>query len=624
MQAGVLMKQKGYDINEIKDMLQLTRQGAVYRIKKEGWNTKKIRKEGKLIYLYYPPEEVEDETTKSALVESQKKKAEQIDELTNEQRKVVEARLFLCMELEKRLEKSCCNKGDIIKKFTEDAMELYPEKIADLKGLKGKLCDRTIREWYSKYESKNFNPVELAPRYGIAKRGRRKLSEEARQEIIALYLNENKLKVTTINDQLMRKGIIAENKTGIIRNFVKKDLPQYLQDFGRLGEKEYKDKYEPFVTRGELEIKPNDIWVSDGHDFEMMCQHPTKKDKKGNPAVVTPKVIAWMDMKTNLLTGFVIAFEETTEAIMSALKDGITKWGKPKKVYTDNGKAYRSRQIEGNKRKRDRDPELEETNGIYQTLGIEVTHANPYNAQAKPIERRWQNVKEFSKFFKTYKGGKTSERPEKLKEILKDYRNAPTYEDFCEAFERFVEFDNSLYYENRGGHRGAGMNGRSPLQAMNEWLPIEQREMIDPKQLRLLCMYREYRTIQQNGISIYRQVYSNDVMSMYTGQKIEARYDPKDLSKIYVYKLTGEYMFEAEFTGTAGFENIDALKENMKVKSKQKKLRSEQLALAKRATETDPYIKGITVEDMKRLEIKRKTEENEKPAKIKYWEKVKI
>ena len=68
----------------------------------------------------------------------------------------------------------------------------------------------------------------------------------------------------------------------------------------------------------------------------------------------------------------------------------MKKYGVPQHLYTDNGKAYKSKVLKG----------TDELDGIYASLGINVDHARAYNAQAKHIERWFVDFKEsFTKQF---------------------------------------------------------------------------------------------------------------------------------------------------------------------------------------------------------------------------------
>lgn len=72
-------------------------------------------------------------------------------------------------------------------------------------------------------------------------------------------------------------------------------------------------------------------------------------------------------------------------------------------------------------------------------MNVNVHFALPYNAQTKPVERDFMKIKTYlSKGFVGYRGGKVTERPEKLKEEIKNNK-IMTFEDFKILFDTFIE-----------------------------------------------------------------------------------------------------------------------------------------------------------------------------------------
>lgn len=46
-----------------------------------------------------------------------------------------------------------------------------------------------------------------------------------------------------------------------------------------MGNKEFKDTYTPYIERSYEDIKAGEVWMSDGHDLEMMCYQGDKKNQ---------------------------------------------------------------------------------------------------------------------------------------------------------------------------------------------------------------------------------------------------------------------------------------------------------------------------------------------------------
>lgn len=586
---------KEYTTSEIAVIANLSVRQVRRIAQREGWNERKETK-GAICVSYYDKKQVDKHfginQKKEVVVQEKReiKEVKQIDELKEWNQKLVMARLFLCAKLDEYYQVTDKNRMEAIKCFIEEAKENYQEVIEQLNGF----SEASLRRWYNKYKESNGNPVALASRHGHSD-GKVNLTDEQKELIVKFYGTKNKPSMMSVREKLLLNG--HNVSIGIIRNFIKKVLPQFLVDNLREGKKENRDHYEPFVLRNYKE-KPNAVWMSDGHDLEMSCKMP-------DGSLQSPKLMVWQDHSTRMWVGWSLSMKESIEPIVESLKNGIERWGKPDAVYTDNGRAYKSKTMLGEG----------ELLGIYASLGIDrVHHALPYNAQAKAIERSFRDFKEtFAKNFVTYKGGHVLERPERLKEVAKlvnekhrltkkdqeIWDSIPTYEELEELIGQYVEYKNHMYYKIRGGHRGAGMNGKTPLERMNAECPPEKRKMADSRELRMMCMYEEIRRVQQAGIELYKQFYIAPEIFQYMDQKVKVRYDYKNLSKIYVYKLTGEYLFEADVRNKVDFFNsVEEIKNNNSLKKSLRQAVRKELSLVSQIKESDPTIRGIIREDM--------------------------
>ncbi|MCZ0211607.1 hypothetical protein OZK63_40310, partial [Streptomyces sp. UMAF16] len=103
------------------------------------------------------------------------------------------------------------------------------------------------------------------------------------------------------------------------------------------------------------------------------------------------------------------------------------------------------------------------------------------------------------------------ERPDTLKPILKKEKQLATGEVLelseVEAYlEYWVAYRNDKYYRFRRGHRGDGMDGKTPKQWMDS-LPETERIRIAEDQLRMLFMYEDIRKVTQNGVVFLQNTY---------------------------------------------------------------------------------------------------------------------
>ncbi len=120
--------------------------------------------------------------------------------------------------------------------------------------------------------------------------------------------------------------------------------------------------------RFEAEL-PNDIWQSDVmHGPSLLVSGRKKKTY----------LIAFIDDHSRLIPHAEFYLSENLATFMNAFEQALLKRGLPRKLYVDNGAAFRAKQ-------------LEHTTA---SLGIALVHARPYKPQGKgKIERFFRNIR---------------------------------------------------------------------------------------------------------------------------------------------------------------------------------------------------------------------------------------
>jgi len=114
----------------------------------------------------------------------------------------------------------------------------------------------------------------------------------------------------------------------------------------------------------------NDIWQSDVMHGPMV--RVADKMRKSY-------LIAFLDDHSRLVPHAEFYLSEGLACFLDAFKRGLLKRGLPRKLYTDNGAAFRSRRLEQ----------------VCASLGIALVHARPYRPQGKgKIERFFRSVRE--------------------------------------------------------------------------------------------------------------------------------------------------------------------------------------------------------------------------------------
>jgi putative transposase len=114
---------------------------------------------------------------------------------------------------------------------------------------------------------------------------------------------------------------------------------------------------------------PNDLWQSD-------CMHGPKIDHEGKQRKIY--LLAFIDDHSRLIPHGEFYLSEALNSFLHALKQAFLTRGLPRKLYTDNGAAFRSKHLEN----------------TCASLGVALIRARPYKPQGKgKIERFFRTVR---------------------------------------------------------------------------------------------------------------------------------------------------------------------------------------------------------------------------------------
>lgn len=102
---------------------------------------------------------------------------------------------------------------------------------------------------------------------------------------------------------------------------VMKRLPDHMKERGRRTGSAYKALL-PYIDRDWTALKPNDVWVGDGHSFKAKIRHPMGY-------LFTPEVTMIVDGCSGAVVGWSVALSETAVAVADALRHGMTHFPPP-------------------------------------------------------------------------------------------------------------------------------------------------------------------------------------------------------------------------------------------------------------------------------------------------------
>lgn len=436
----------------------------------------------------------------------------------------------------------------------------------------GKTARQTVEAWVKKFRDADYDYTALATGWGNRK-GQRKITDDEFNTILSFGLHPNRLRISEIvrltKTSLKKRQIPSPSSKDTLRralkDWIKTNYDKWVSC--REGEKALNDKCLPYLERDAGLLEVGEVLVADGHTLNFQILHPFT----GTP--VRMVMITWYDWASAYPVGWEIMPTENVQCVAAGLRRAILTLGKmPKVAYLDNGKAFKAKIFT------DKTIDFEEAGfyGMFARLGIETLFAWPYNAQAKPVERWFGTFNELERLMPTYTGASIADKParllrnEKLHQKIHEKKYGgwvPTIEEANRIIAGWV-----LEYAQRP-HRG--LKGLHP----GEVLLSGKGVGVDEKALRYLMMSIEIKRVHRNGITFYGRNYYDDALYGYK-DRVMIRYDLGNLSKLYVYDVTGAKLLcvaeaikpvhpVAKLTGRK--EDLQLVKEGIKRKRALKK-----------------------------------------------------
>ena len=373
---------------------------------------------------------------------------------------------------------------------------------------------------------------------GKGRKGKRSMPEPVWTFFRGALLQETKhmdireaMRRTEEHFQLTDPDMLPLPSYSTFRRRVLEDIPPQVLCLGIYGEKALKDEFVPFVRRDYNPMSSNEWWVADNHTFDVLTLGP---DGNKHRLYLT----AFIDARSGVFTGWHVTETPSAYAVLLALRRGILERGIPENILTDNGSDFCAWDVGGRgHRKKNAEAEANRPPTIMEHLGIGFHTALPKNAQAKPVERKFLDVKgQFSRLWATYTGGNVTEKPECLKKVLKK-GHVPTDAEFIEAVDTLIRgFFNMQPYS--GPVAADRKYIREDVYAMRMGV---LRKPATPEDLRLMMMRTTRpQTVGQRGVKIkvggvYLEYFTQDFLWEWQKKKVYVRYDPDHLETCCVY-----------------------------------------------------------------------------------------
>jgi hypothetical protein len=325
-----------------------------------------------------------------------------------------------------------------------------------------------IKGWYLKYKKYGYSSLEIKKRSDS--NSSRKINDDTIQRIITLREQFPNMTGTSIYKKLTEENYINEKEISLdtLLRFLRKN--------------NLKASQVSTIERRMFEMaNVNDCWQSDTSDGPYITIDNQK---------YKTKLIMFIDDKSRMIMGFDFFLNDTAINMQKVLKTAIKTYGKPKRLFVDNGGPYANKQL----------------SMICATLGIELIHAKPYSPESKAkIERS----------FRTIKDGWMR---------CTDWNSFKTLEDVKTSLTNFIykEYINKVHSSTNETPNERWHNDYSSVVMLDNIFIDES------------FLHRVNRKVRNDRTIKIENTYY-EVPYKYVGQTIEIRYDPNQLNEVYVF-----------------------------------------------------------------------------------------
>lgn len=154
-----------------------------------------------------------------------------------------------------------------------------------------------------------------------------------------------------------------------------------------------------------------ELWVGD------FMHGPVLSEPRKRKAIL----LGIIDDHSRMIVGHRWSFEETTMPIEVVFKEALLRFGKPVKLYLDNGPSFSSDYLRS----------------VCAPLGIGLIHSKPYDSPSRgKIERFWRTVR--GSFLSDFKGQSLQELNDAFDVWLRDQYHATTHSGIgCRPLDRY-------------------------------------------------------------------------------------------------------------------------------------------------------------------------------------------
>ncbi|MEW6248949.1 MAG: DDE-type integrase/transposase/recombinase [Nitrospirota bacterium] len=265
----------------------------------------------------------------------------------------------------------------------------------------------TIKSWIARYRASGNRLESLYPK-GRSDRGQsRTIDQETAQGLVTL-----RRELPAVSLPLLMQEARARQIIPVGAKVPYATLYRFLQSEGLL----QKPDQEAQDRRRFEAADPNDLWQAD-----VLHGPPVLQEGKQRKTYL----IAFIDDMSRLAVHAEFYLHERLESFLDALRKALLMRGLPRKLYVDNGAAFRCHHLEH----------------ICASLGIVLLHSRPYQPEGRGKMERWfRTVRQ--QFLSTAKASTLEELNDALRPWVAAYnaaRHRTTQETPVSRFSRHIE-----------------------------------------------------------------------------------------------------------------------------------------------------------------------------------------
>lgn len=306
-----------------------------------------------------------------------------------------------------------------------------------------------------------------------------------------------------------------------------------------------------YVARDASDVQVTSVYAGDGKTFDAEIAHPIH----GRP--FKPELSAMIDARTRRCVGWSAALDESTLAVLEALRCACAENGIPAIFYTDRGPGYRNAAMD--------DP----LTGFLARAGITPMRALAYGSQAKGNIERFNHVwSRLSREFPTYLGKEMDKEARQLvhKTTRREIALAgqshmlPSWQDFLDKCAGAVRDYNARPHSELPKIRDPQTGKRrhqSPDEAWAECTAAFQPIMPSSDDLEDMFRPWQIRRTRRALVEWLGNSYFAPELEAHHGSDVIVGYDVRDASRVWVRRIDlvdgerqpGELIAVAAFEG---------------------------------------------------------------------------